>query len=570
LAAGLLVVSVPAWIHLLSLLKFFAGVQVNARVLFIVAAFAAAGTVWLCARRDRFRIGKRQLVWIAAAQAAFILLGLALTLHTFDFSYDGSSYHAPAIQSLRKGWNPLVEQASAHWPVPSPGWYLDHYPKFGWIVGANLAELTGTTLGARMLDFILLAGTVPILFDLLRQWGYGARSSALLSGLFALNPVVLVQSLSLYTDGEGYLLIWIALAGMLGVIQRRGITPWILFAIGLTGMINVKFPYLFWGGLFTACAVSILAWRRQWKPVLGLAALALALTVLTGWEPYVSNWIERGHPLFPAYGAASPEEDAMKLGKIATYGLDPGISRAEAWFYDSAPPDLRGKNRFRKWYLSTFADPRGTSRERKSKRVFPFDFRRISFSQYTQPTIRVAGFGPFFAAMLVLGLVPLAEAPWRRRPESRMQLGLWLLLGVTVFGHPEGWFARYVPQMWALPLLAAALGRCSRWRWSRVCANLVIALALIDVLGIGWMYFRAQFRLTRALDGQIAEIMEHPIPVEIAFRYPYNVGFAAILEERGVRLKPVDDADCQGDQPFLGKLGRICARSIPEPGSINP
>jgi len=145
-----------------------------------------------------------------------------------------------------------------------------------------------------------------------------------------------------------------------------------------------------------------------------------------------------------------------------------------------------------------------------------------------------------------------------------------LLLLVTVFIHPEAWFARYVPQLWAVPMLAATLGLSSLWRGSRACAVLVVVLALINVLGIGLVYYPTQFRMTLDLQAQIAELKQRPSPIEAAFQYPYGRGFAATLGDFGLHVKVVESSLCQGRELFAGKRGRICSGIKPEPGNPKP
>jgi hypothetical protein len=89
--------------------------------------------------------------------------------------------------------------------------------------------------------------------------------------------------------------------------------------------------------------------------------------------------------------------------------------------------------------------------------------------------LRIGGFGPFFGITIAVTL--LAASLLIRGPRNGIgfaTVALATLLSVVV--NPQMWWARFVPQMWLLPVLVAAAASRSR---------IAKALALIIVLLLG-------------------------------------------------------------------------------------
>ena len=86
------------------------------------------------------------------------------------------------------------------------------------------------------------------------------------------------------------------------------------------------------------------------------------------------------------------------------------------------------------------------------------------------PDTRLAGFGSLFGYSLALALVTIAICVLRfqrRRCVSGVQIpfaAVIVWVGVCTALHPESWWARYVPQLWLVPVLAAAMAFGVGWQ----------------------------------------------------------------------------------------------------------
>ena len=114
------------------------------------------------------------------------------------------------------------------------------------------------------------------------------------------------------------------------------------------------------------------------------------------------------------------------------------------------------KNRFEKLALSLFAQSRNSLQEPPVLKV-PFHVSAGEALAFTTWDTRFAGWGPLFSGALVISLVMMVFL-WREKRDA-FRIGAvvitWLLVSVLIF--PEPWWARFVPQVWFLPVVALVL-----------------------------------------------------------------------------------------------------------------
>jgi len=125
-------------------------------------------------------------------------------------------------------------------------------------------------------------------------------------------------------------------------------------------------------------------------------------------------------------------------------------------------PEFLAKNRLEKLFISltftNYLNPFGAIPEPELKRVTsPFQLRSISeFGEFsTSYDLRIGGFGPLFSVPLALASVIVLM----RARHGMRHVGLALIAfgtAASILVIPVSWWARYVPQMWLLPVLAAA------------------------------------------------------------------------------------------------------------------
>jgi hypothetical protein len=194
--------------------------------------------------------------------------------------------------------------------------------------------------------------------------------------------------------------------------------------------------------------------------------------VLAGYNPYVQNVADHGHPFHPIMGAEGFDKDSTH------------------WPANNWPVNFEGTTSLERLFLSLFSraadesiiEPEGDSAVLK----VPFTVSVSEIRPYMGSDTRIAGFGPLFSGALVLAAVTLGLLiiGSRRPPPNTLRATVLLvvLLAVTVAVNPESWWARFAPQIWLVPVViaGAALSQPSR----SVAAVLGCAVAITLLMNV--------------------------------------------------------------------------------------
>ncbi|MFO7172029.1 MAG: hypothetical protein DIU70_003540 [Bacillota bacterium] len=423
--------------------------------------------------------------WPAVAGACALVAGaVVLSARVYDISYDGQGYHMLAIHALREGWNPLYE--------PRYPWslWVTHYPKASWLTGLYFWTFHPAIDAGKATNLIaIVASGAAAHAALTRATGNRGPILALAAMGLAANPVSMAQVFTFYNDGLlGSLLLTFA-----GFLAYHGVAGDRLSAAGaalaLILLVNTKFTAVVYGALLSAAFLGYLAlWRRERlvSGLLWLGAAGLVGVLAFGYNPYVTNTLEKGHPFYPLAGPGKVD--------IVTGNL---------------PQDFLDKGRWERFYLSLTGKPGNPIQPAPSERreafwkVHPGEFRQLSVDT------RVGGFGPFMH-WIALGSLALGAAvlAWDRR-RGLAGLAIAGVIAVTVFINPEAWWARYVPQFWWIPFVFFVSGWTARHWVPRAAALLLLALIGVNAGGsdlrlLGYQVVNSQ-RLEAQLDGLKAE-----------------------------------------------------------------
>jgi hypothetical protein len=394
---------------------------------------------------------------VLAPTVALLLFGL-LSCYILDSSWDGLKYHQTAVLELMSGWNPL--RASLPDQI-----VLNSYPKASWLVGASLASLFDSVeaMKAQNLAFVLAAGCLS--FSTIRYLKPELCVCVAMAGAtaVALNPVAIYQGFTGYLDGllGSQITCLVALATLSTLKPRLASLSAFLLLIPYT--LNLKFtavPYL---ALLWMALVIILARRMRTGEIRSIAIpalLACAIGILVlGVNPYVRNMVDHGHIFYPIMGPGSVDMMHANLpiafvGKSYGFKLVAGIFAAPiAWIHGDI-----------KFFFPLFPS---------------LDyFRAFGFAD-----MRVGGFGPLFGAAVLVSTIGLALLR-----KLSVQQAAFIFVGIAIviscLINPESWWARYVPQLWlgvACFSLALLSSGSSIHRWFGIS---VVALMLVNSLGI--------------------------------------------------------------------------------------
>jgi hypothetical protein len=252
-------------------------------------------------------------------------------------------------------------------------------------------------------------------------------------------------------------------------------------------------------------------------------SLSLVLGVgFIGYNPYITNTMYKGHPLYPAAGA-----NKMDLVSFQT------------------PKNFIGKNRLEKLLLSTFSEP--SQMGDASKLKLPFTIKRKWV--FANTDVRVAGFGPLFSGGIVLSLIVCLVSLRREVSKTLMTLFLVSLLMLSVLINPEAWWARYVPQLWMLPIVFSILGLSLNNRSLNFIGYGIIVVLVANIFVISSVYLFNNYKQTQAIEQQLRNISSNNQTLYVNFYRDFRSNRIRFLEW-GIKyreVKELKELPCKGE-----------------------
>ncbi|SRR5579883_2523182 len=493
----------------------------------IVFWFGCCASILFCGIAARTLSPKLSLAQTAGLILLFILIfavSIALSASFYDQTYDGQIYHQYAVDQLSLGWNPWRDKIDNIWG--------DSYPKAPWIDAAAINQITHTIEAGKAFNWALMVGALSLsIGGLLTCSTISILDTLGLSVVAAFNPVAIDQSLSFYVDGQlsSLLLALVATLGVLGADKQNQIrtSPTLVFVIVLLS--NIKFTGLIYAVLITllfGMSLFFLSRRKETIRFGGIASLTLIFSVfVVGYNPYVTNTLTHGHPFYPLAGQAAID--------IIT---------------PQQPIPLFGKNHIQQLLISIFSRPGNYHPVQYHSHTLdlqiPFFLDETSVSVFQFPDGRIGGFGPLFNVLFVLGmLLTMLLLALRTSPKRGFILSI-LILWVTVLINPAPWWARYVPQLWLFPLLAAffALQNISN-RSVSMLARSILLIGCVNVLIIGKVYITYNLKTSHAIQDFMTQI-RHDRPSLLLLKQDSFGWYAPLvrLREQGIHYQVIDSA----------------------------
>jgi hypothetical protein len=455
---------------------------------------------------------------------------LTISAISVDLSYDGWTYHQPGVIALSHGWNPVTEPVFGTWwarygrsiGYPSNGPSIEAlsttvYPKALWILGAQ-AVVWGLPLDAGKYPALLLIFVVGLialralqLRGIPNSWAYA------LSVLTALNPVCVVQSTTFYVDGALGSCLAILIFSLLSYDVTRSTADLVLALCVALLACNLKFT----GPVYTALillpfSIWWLLQRRLVARELLLCGIAASVLLAASINPYFTNLRDFGSPVYPL-NEWDVMEDQMSPGFLKEHSL---------------------KKLLISLTFSNLAD-RSFDNAATDERNFTSPFQSRGFDEFKKfggtADLRIGGFGPFFGITIAVTLLAaslLIVGPRNGFGFAAVALGT--LLSVVV--NPQMWWARFVPQMWLLPVLVATAA--SRSRIAKALALIIVLLlgvtSLIAVIGRATSSYAA----TAAYKDNLKRLGDVPLQVDTsASELSFLPTLAYRLHEQGTTFE---------------------------------
>ncbi|MPQ42582.1 hypothetical protein [Clostridium tarantellae] len=422
----------------------------------------------------------------------------------WDYSYDSLAYHQEGVIRLINGWNPFYESNN-----DSINLWVNHYAKAPWIFAATIAKITGHIESGKILSVL-----IPLILGVFSFGVFYIITkkkivlSSILAILLVINPVNIGQSFTYYVDSLLGCYILFLLMILYLIIFTDGLTYFKYFSMFNIAifMCNIKFTGLAYaGGILGMYFIYVLLTAKAKKKLRIFAFLLISLVItvgVIGFNPYITNTINKGNPLYPLSG-----EDKIDI-------MTP-----------NTPENFRFDSEFRKAYESLLAYPTNENYKGNiitGKDMFKVDKNVYKFYAGVDP--RVRGFGIYSTIFLPISLILvilLIIICKNRKIQTTSILALIGLISVTLYGG-EFWWARYVAYIWLFPVLVSGLLAINKKIYVKLLGYLMIVLLFINSVMI--IPYTAEYKLEQSTLIK-AHIFEQKQPIKITkdnFQYSYE------------------------------------------------
>lgn len=442
-------------------------------------------------------------LWSATKNYRLMALGFILVLLLFvvasfmhDYSSDGQWYHMPAMMSLGYGWNPFYE----HFDTVAGSFWPSVYPKAFWMLGGEIFAITGSLLAGKAAHLILAIALYILSFDVVNRFGKLNISrfwQHIIAFILSFSPVVGAQIFTSYVDAFVYdlllAMLYIWLYARYKVLSFKWAALFLLVTTSF--LVNLKFTAvgyagILWLGLLHA---TYLYDRVNLKRIFCLSAVSMVVSIFViGFNPYITNFIDNGHPFWPVRGNHDIENVMLSVADDTFLQQNRVIKLVESNFA----------------YMSDEHQASLSTIEYKIPGMIDKQEKRF---MATYPDRRLAGFGAWFSLALVIAFVIVAVMIYKRDKWNGYSLIIfWLLVSVLI--NPECWHARYASQLAALPILIA-LAALNNNRLKYLTSALLVVLALNSAMFLGG-HIGSQYVFDKRITTQMKELKKSA-PVEV-------------------------------------------------------
>lgn len=464
---------------------------------------------------------------------------IAISGSFFDLSWDGQTYHQGTVIQLANGWNPVYSEVTGE---SSDSIWINHYSRGAEISAAALSKVTGNIEECKAINLLLIITTFIIAFAtiILTSDSIKLRYPLVLGFLISMNPVSIYQSLSFYVDGQLASAASCLLCLVLLVSKR--IDSLVLVSLISTIIIinNIKFLGVIYALIF---CLGLLFWVFIYqKEKLALVSKSLFLSFLVsllivGYNPYVTNTIDHGNPFYPVIGS------------------DIDIITA------NAPVSFQNKNSLENLFSSIFSHPSAWINAAEYK--IPFVFSYEDLNEFYCSDVRVSGFGPLFSGAIILCLLNLLAILELKKihhilknPTISIIFLIIVLILFSVLINPESWWARYVPQLWLIPIFSLLFLPNLKNKLVNYSSYILILTLLINVIMVSSVYVHYQILGTEDLKEQLdylSSLNDKEIKVDFNDFHSNRVR----LIERGIKYEEVQQLNLTPSFSLGGTLTQI-------------
>lgn len=444
LCSGIQIVCFWAMVMTLCSCGLFVDLTPNA-VYLIVSFFASIALLYYLSS------WKKVIVIMAGALSlAALVISCMIAAQFIDWSYDGNMYHKVAVVALADGWNPLkgtVADTDTFLSVYDAGanaaLWIDHYAEGIWAFSACIYSLTHDLEMAKCYTLLAMFAVGFLLTGLLRIQGYKWWQAGLVGIVAAANPISLAQFTVYYNDAFLMLSLGTLLIGLIVIadssIQHIRNLALLLVVCAFVGCVGTKFTGLAYAGVFSLAfyALYVVFFLKggkgfDLKALIKIGATLIAVVVFSvlvvGFSPYVTNFINEGHPFYPLFGEGAVDIMTSNSPSWITNASD-NVQRVAMSLFSPVSNSYVGNEPA----IPTFKTP--------------LTWTDVELVRLQSCDLRLSGFGVLFSGVFLACCIiaPVALEVWYRR--CRLMFACFAVYLITtialMLGISDSWWARY-------------------------------------------------------------------------------------------------------------------------------
>lgn len=441
-----------------------------------------------------------------------IVLFPFLYSNSFDISCDGNSYHKTAIGYIENGWNPIFETTKEFYNrnenVPKinekTSLWIEHYPNGNWIISAVMYKMTGSVESGKSVILILSSSLFLLLYSLISE-KINKKMSIFISFLACYSPIVISQIFTYYIDG----ILGICLCHeLLFLIMLSNSNKNKLLYLGLFTTIVLASGLKFTGFAFSGIFVFIFyvkeiykfIRKKEYKKIRNITLYFIVLYIIFlligGGTTYINNFISHGNPFYPLQGE----------GKVDI-------------ITSMQPKSFEDMSSSKKNIISLFSktDNISYTTDHEPKLKLPFLVYRNEIVNTSDPDTRIGGMGPLFTYSLILSIISLIYSLriLYKKDNRKFKLIIYALLTIiiSIMCLSERWWARYVPQMYYIPIIALiSLCLLKEFKYKIKITKILfafLAMAIFTNSSIYWYYRFNEFTKFKQIKTDLIQLSKN-------------------------------------------------------------
>lgn len=449
----------------------------------------------------------KTLIFYLVVSVGLIIASTLFGLFYFDFSWDGQWYHQEAIFAIADGWNPLKNPLQIFEDHNNNS--IRHFPKSSWYYAAAFYSVTGLIEGGKSINIILFFAALIMVYLTSKEYNLSKFYSILLSFGVCLNPVVWSEITTFLVDGNLYFLLLIYLCSVLHYLSTPNKLSLVIGGLAVLLLCNIKFTGLAFYLIFAFFIfIYIVICRRDviFKFTFYHFLVTLFGVGVFGYNPYITNTIERFQPFYPIIGSAKfPTE------------LDNGFDGNEFW---ETPANMKGEPTLLRFFYAHFSKP-GNAPYTQPNAVLslPFKANFEEWNAYNFHETRVAGFGPFYSGIFVLSLCLLLVIFIKDKTVRWFCILFYAAVFTSLVLSKHFWWPRFAPHIWLIPIVPIFLSirRNDLHSLYKVLGKVLLILLLVNGLIVLVVHMKWETQSSITLQEQLNKLQKLERPIQLSW-----------------------------------------------------